>query len=145
MAKAKILYSCTECGGQTPKWQGQCPHCGEWNTLGETVAETGPSAGKNRYSALAASGQLQQMAEVEEREGLRTPTGITEVARVLGGGLAQRGAVLIGRAYAYGLAAGGAPGVARAIEILRADLERTLKLLGCPSVAALGREYLTGH
>jgi isopentenyl diphosphate isomerase/L-lactate dehydrogenase-like FMN-dependent dehydrogenase len=51
-------------------------------------------------------------------------------------------AVLIGRAYAYGLAAAGEPGVTRALEILRADVERTLKLLGCPSVAALDRSYV---
>ena len=38
MAKAKTVYSCTECGGQTLKWQGQCPHCASWNTLVETVA-----------------------------------------------------------------------------------------------------------
>ena len=52
------------------------------------------------------------------------------------------GAVLVGRAYAYGLGAGGGPGVARAIEILRADLVRTMKLLGCPSVTALDASYL---
>ena len=51
-------------------------------------------------------------------------------------------AVLVGRAYAYGLAAGGEAGVARAIEILRTDLLRTLKLLGCPSVAELNRSYV---
>jgi L-lactate dehydrogenase (cytochrome) len=51
-------------------------------------------------------------------------------------------AVLCGRAYAYGLAAGGEAGVDRAIEILRTDLERTLRLLGCPSVAALDRSYV---
>lgn len=51
-------------------------------------------------------------------------------------------AVLCGRAYAYGLAAAGEAGVARALEILRADLERTLRLLGCPSVAALDRSYV---
>jgi isopentenyl diphosphate isomerase/L-lactate dehydrogenase-like FMN-dependent dehydrogenase len=51
-------------------------------------------------------------------------------------------AVLVGRAYAYGLGAAGEPGVARAIEILRADLTRTLKLLGCKSVAELDRSYL---
>ncbi len=51
-------------------------------------------------------------------------------------------AVLIGRAYAYGLAAGGESGVARAIAILRADLERTLKLLGCTSITALDRSYV---
>ncbi len=51
-------------------------------------------------------------------------------------------AVLCGRAYAYGLAAAGEAGVDRAIEILRVDLERTLRLLGCPSVADLDRSYV---
>jgi isopentenyl diphosphate isomerase/L-lactate dehydrogenase-like FMN-dependent dehydrogenase len=51
-------------------------------------------------------------------------------------------AVLIGRAYAYGLGAGGHAGVARAIDILRSDVTRTLKLLGCPSVAALDHSYV---
>jgi L-lactate dehydrogenase (cytochrome) len=51
-------------------------------------------------------------------------------------------AVLVGRAYVYGLAAGGQAGVARALEILRADVERTLKLIGCPSIAALDASYV---
>ena len=51
-------------------------------------------------------------------------------------------AVLVGRAYAYGLAAAGRLGVARAIQILRTDVERTLRLLGCPSVAQLDRTYV---
>ena len=51
-------------------------------------------------------------------------------------------AVLIGRAYAYGLAAAGRAGVAKALAILRADVERTLRLLGCPSVEGLGRSYV---
>jgi L-lactate dehydrogenase (cytochrome) len=51
-------------------------------------------------------------------------------------------AVLIGRAYAYGLAAAGYAGVARALGILRADVERTLRLLGCPSIAALDPSYI---
>ena len=62
-------------------------------------------------------------------------------------------AVLVGRAYAYGLGAAGGPGVARAIDILRADVIRTLRLLGCPSVRDLDRSYIdvpsdwtrTGH
>ena len=41
MAKAKSVYTCTECGGQAPKWQGQCPHCEAWNTLIETAVEQG--------------------------------------------------------------------------------------------------------
>jgi L-lactate dehydrogenase (cytochrome) len=51
-------------------------------------------------------------------------------------------AVLVGRAYAYGLAAAGQAGVARALEILQADVERTLRLLGCPSIAALDASYV---
>lgn len=51
-------------------------------------------------------------------------------------------AVLIGRAYAYGMAAAGYPGVMRALEILRADVERTLRLLGCPSISALDPSYV---
>ncbi len=51
-------------------------------------------------------------------------------------------AVLCGRAYAYGLAAAGEAGVARALEILRVDVDRTLKLLGCTSIAALDRSYV---
>jgi L-lactate dehydrogenase (cytochrome) len=53
-------------------------------------------------------------------------------------------AVLIGRAYVYGLAAGGQAGVARAIQILRTDVDRTMRLLGCPSVSALDASYVEG-
>jgi len=96
MAKAKTIYSCTECGGQTPKWQGQCPHCMEWNTLIESVAETAAPGAKNRFSALAASGKVQLLSEVEAAEVPRTPTGIEEFDRVLGGGLVSGAVVLIG-------------------------------------------------
>jgi len=51
--------------------------------------------------------------------------------------------VLIGRAYAYGLAAGGGPGVARAIDIIRTDILRTMKLLGCDSVDKLDSSFVT--
>ncbi|MBZ5665469.1 MAG: alpha-hydroxy-acid oxidizing protein [Acidobacteriia bacterium] len=51
-------------------------------------------------------------------------------------------AILLGRAYAYGLGAAGQAGVSRAIEILRSDVERTARLLGCPSIAALNRSYI---
>lgn len=50
--------------------------------------------------------------------------------------------MFVGRAYAYGMAAAGEAGVARAIEILRADVERTLRLIGCTSVSALNESYL---
>lgn len=121
MAKAKTIYSCTECGGQSPKWQGQCAHCGEWNTLVEAVAEAPPAAGKNRFSALAASGKLQQLADVEASEVTRTPTGIAEFDRVLGGGLVEGGVVLIG----------GDPGIGKSTLLLQAlaHLSQTQKVL----------------
>src|SRR5690606_28126517 len=93
MAKAKTAYTCTECGAQAPKWQGQCPSCQAWNTLVETVAET---AGVNRYAALAQTAGLQKLAEVEAAEVPRQATGIEEFDRVLGGGLVPGGVVLIG-------------------------------------------------
>jgi L-lactate dehydrogenase (cytochrome) len=63
----------------------------------------------------------------------------TDIAKAISMGAR---AVLCGRAYAYGLAAAGEAGVDRAIEILKTDLERTLRLLGCPSVADLDRSYV---
>ena len=94
MAKAKTQYSCTECGASAPKWQGQCPGCGQWNTLVETVAEATP--GGNRYASLGGASRLQKLAEINPREEPRQPTGIEEFDRVLGGGLVPGGVVLIG-------------------------------------------------
>ena len=93
MAKAKTVYTCTECGGQVSKWQGQCPSCNAWNTLVETIAEA-PSI--NRYAALAQTSGLQKLSEVEASDVERHPTGIAEFDRVLGGGLVPGGVVLIG-------------------------------------------------
>ena len=109
MAKAKIIYSCTECGGQVAKWQGQCPHCTAWNTLVESVAEL-EAGGKNRYSSLSTTGTMQTLAEVGAEEVSRTPTGIAEFDRVLGGGLVRGGVVLIG----------GDPGIGKSTLLLQA-------------------------
>lgn len=95
MAKAKTVYSCTECGGQTPKWQGQCPSCMAWNTLVESIVEPAGNQ-QNRYASLAQSAGLQKLADVEAQEVARHPTGIQEFDRVLGGGLVPGGVVLIG-------------------------------------------------
>lgn len=95
MAKAKTIYTCTECGGTEPKWQGQCPSCSAWNTLVETIAET-LSASASRFAPLAETMGLQRLAEVEATEVLRQTTGVSEFDRVLGGGLVPGGVVLIG-------------------------------------------------
>ena len=111
MAKPKTLYSCTECGGQSPKWQGQCPHCNAWNTLVEGVAET---ASANRYSTLAGvnaeRGKVQSLSKVRAENVPRRPTGIGEFDRVLGGGLVDGGVVLIG----------GDPGIGKSTLLLQA-------------------------
>jgi isopentenyl diphosphate isomerase/L-lactate dehydrogenase-like FMN-dependent dehydrogenase len=80
----------------------------------------------------AANGQVEVLMDGGIRRGADIVKAICLGAR----------AVLCGRAYAYGLAAAGEAGVARAIEILRADLGRTLRLLGCPAIAALDRSYV---
>jgi DNA repair protein RadA/Sms len=109
MAKAKSVYTCTECGASSPKWQGQCPGCGQWNTLVETVAEA-TTAGANRYAGLAGSGKLQDLSAIRPREEPRQATGIEEFDRVLGGGLVPGGVVLIG----------GDPGIGKSTLLLQA-------------------------
>ncbi|QNM98044.1 DNA repair protein RadA [Chitinimonas koreensis] len=109
MAKAKTVYTCADCGGVNPKWQGQCPHCGAWNTLGETVLEPA-RPGVARFNALAAGGGVQNLSEVETREAPRTSTGSEELDRVLGGGLVAGAVVLIG----------GDPGIGKSTLLLQA-------------------------
>ncbi len=108
MAKQKTLHTCTECGASAPKWQGQCPGCGAWNTLVETIAETAPTS---RFAAIAGTtGKLRVLSEISPREEPRTPTGIEEFDRVLGGGLVPGGVVLIG----------GDPGIGKSTLLLQA-------------------------
>lgn len=93
MAKAKTVYACTECGAQSPKWQGQCPACMAWNTFVESIAETTPNT---RFSPLASTTQVQKLADVQAQENQRFVSGSEEFDRVLGGGLVAGGVVLIG-------------------------------------------------
>jgi DNA repair protein RadA/Sms len=107
VAKAKTIYSCTECGGQTLKWQGQCPHCQEWNTLVESIAE---AAVPKRFAGLAQPSRILQLAEVEAAEEARLASGIAEFDRVLGGGLVPGAVILIG----------GDPGIGKSTLLLQA-------------------------
>ncbi|HEY9102917.1 DNA repair protein RadA [Chitinimonas sp.] len=109
MAKPKTVYSCSDCGGVNPKWQGQCPHCGAWNTLSETIVAE-PKAGAARFRSLAAGGGVQSLLDVETAEAPRTPTGSEELDRVLGGGLVAGAVVLIG----------GDPGIGKSTLLLQA-------------------------
>ena len=108
MAKIKTIYSCTECGATSPKWQGQCPGCNGWNTLVETVAEK--SVTNSRFESLAPTARLQNLSDIEAREVDRISTGIGEFDRALGGGLVNGGVVLIG----------GDPGIGKSTLLLQA-------------------------
>lgn len=98
MAKAKTIYSCTECGASEPKWQGQCPSCMAWNTLVESIEESTNTTNRyaNKFDGLNQSSTLQKLSSIKAADIERTPTGISEFDRVLGGGLVEGGVVLIG-------------------------------------------------
>ncbi len=106
MAKARSVYSCTECGGESPKWQGQCPHCGAWNTLVEGLAESAP---RHRFSGVTKSSELKRLADVNARDAPRMASGMDELDRVLGGGFVAGEVVLIG----------GDPGVGKSTLLLQ--------------------------
>lgn len=98
MAKAKTIYTCTECGASEPKWQGQCPSCMAWNTLVESIEESTNATNRyaNKFDGLNQSSTLQKLSSIKAADIERTPTGISEFDRVLGGGLVEGGVVLIG-------------------------------------------------
>ena len=123
VAKPKTIYSCTECGGQSPKWQGQCPHCSAWNTLVESVA----SRPSTRFETVAgAKSAVTPLSRVQATETRRIATGLEEFDRVLGGGLVPGGVVLLG----------GDPGIGKS----------TLLLQACALLGAARRTlYVTGE
>ncbi len=98
MAAAKSVFNCTACGGRSPKWSGQCPDCGAWNTLEEALAPE--LKGRNPrfagYAGAAQASHIQILSEVRSEVESRVPTGVAELDRVLGGGLVAGSVVLIG-------------------------------------------------
>ncbi|MES2075623.1 MAG: ATPase domain-containing protein, partial [Pseudomonadota bacterium] len=111
--KAKTNYTCSDCGAVSNKWTGQCAACQQWNTMLETVVESG---GQNRYSnppqhmALAQTAPVLSLADIDAVDVPRFGTGIEEFDRVLGGGLVAGGVVLIG----------GDPGIGKSTLLLQA-------------------------
>ena len=132
MAKEKTVYTCTECGGTSPRWLGKCPACGAWNTLVESVPEAGP--GKNRlsgagqYAGLAQAQPVTPLAAIEATEVARAASGIDELDRVLGGGMVEGGVVLIG----------GDPGIGKSTLLLQAM--DALQRAGLPTLYVTGEE-----
>ena len=106
--KQRTVFYCTECGNETPRWQGQCPACGAWNTLTEA-----PQRPKSENKAAAAAHRARQtpekLSELETEEEIRFSTGVGELDRVLGGGAVRGSVVLVG----------GAPGVGKSTLLLQ--------------------------
>ena len=133
MAKEKTLFTCNACGGTSPRWLGKCPSCGAWNSLVETVAESA-SGGKNRlgtpqgYAGLANAQPVTPLAAIETQDVARTPSGLSELDRVLGGGVVEGGVVLIG----------GDPGIGKSTLLLQAM--DALQRSGLPTLYVTGEE-----
>jgi len=103
---AKSLFVCQSCGAEHRKWMGQCPDCGDWNSISEQVLEAATARTLGKGKALAAA----SIAEISGKDCPRRSTHIDELDRVLGGGLVPGSAVLIG----------GDPGIGKSTVLLQA-------------------------
>ena len=113
--KLKTIYVCTQCGETSPRWLGRCPSCGAWNTMTEdVVAEPAKASGGKAAAAPRVTGQtslvaqkLKNISTTEEKS--RIITGISELDRVLGGGIVIGSVTLIG----------GEPGIGKSTILLQ--------------------------
>lgn len=122
MAKAKTVFYCTNCGNETPRWQGKCPACGAWNTIEEHIEKPAAASGSRaKTSPVGQSRRPQRLQEIPIDGETRFSTGMGELDRVLGGGAVAGSLVLVS----------GAPGIGKS----------TLLLQICNSLCA-GRKVL---
>ncbi len=114
MAKAKVAYVCTDCGAEYAQWQGQCQACNAWNTLKEfKMGSTKKSASAVKGYAGVADNQVQSIKDVDLAEVPRVSSSMSELDRVLGGGIVPGSVVLIG----------GDPGVGKSSILLQVMCE----------------------
>jgi DNA repair protein RadA/Sms len=110
MAKSTITFVCTDCGGESLRWAGQCPHCQAWNTLQEfQVRKAAASKGSARARSASAAKPI-ALSEIESEAAPRRPLAWDELNRVLGGGVVPGSIVLVG----------GEPGVGKSTLLMHA-------------------------
>ena len=108
MAKTKTVFYCTNCGNESPKWQGRCTLCGQWNTLVEHVEKPTP-VGRAKAAPVGMSRAPKKLHDVDTGDEIRFATGMGELDRVLGGGAVEGSLVLVG----------GAPGIGKSTLLLQ--------------------------
>lgn len=105
MSKTKTVYFCTECGNETPRWQGKCPACGAWNTLTEHIDR----GTRSKSAPVGSSNTPKVITQIDTETEIRFSTGLNELNRVLGGGAVMGSLVLVG----------GAPGIGKSTLLLQ--------------------------
>jgi DNA repair protein RadA/Sms len=125
--KVKTVYTCEHCGSQSPKWVGQCPDCGAWNSLSESVAPSRAAAAPRQTGYAGEAPRVVPLKDFDTTEERRRPTGIGELDRVIGGGLVAGSVVLIG----------GDPGIGKSTLLLQ--------MMGSLTASGLRGLYVTGE
>ena len=98
MKGLKTVYICSECQHTSPKWMGKCVSCGAWNSFVEDVIQTGkeaPQSARRTLTARTGDRRAIPYRELEMPSYIRTATGLSELDRVLGGGLVLGSVVLL--------------------------------------------------
>lgn len=131
MAKEKSVYVCSNCGQESPKWQGKCPACGQWNTFVEEIVRKESPARRPVSGIETAKSKPVTLDQIEAADEPRIDMHDAELNRVLGGGLVQGSLVLIG----------GEPGIGKSTlvlqTVLRMDERRVLYVSGEESARQL--------
>ncbi|MGO1434008.1 MAG: AAA family ATPase, partial [Canibacter sp.] len=127
MAKSRVSYSCTACGWSAPKWVGRCGGCGEWGTVTESASATA-SSGTKTQGARAPERAAQSITQVSSDNTRHVPTNISELDRVLGGGVVPGAAILLS----------GEPGVGKSTLLL--DVAANVARTGAKVLYASGEE-----
>lgn len=132
MAKTKTQYGCTDCGSVQTKWSGQCPDCGAWNTMQEVISSPQSPKKSTRssvgYAGVQNQSSIKSIKDIDLKEDSRLTTNMSELDRVLGGGLVAGSVVLIG----------GDPGIGKSTVLLQTLCE----MHQTPSLYVTGEESL---